>query len=796
MDSNRWQDIERLFHAAMDRAPGERARLLDRDCAGDRGLRAEVESLLAAHEQAGSSFIESCPFEAWPQPGRDMRLPAISGRRIGRYTVCGVLGRGGSGIVYEARQDEPARVVALKVMRTLPDLDDFTPRMLRREAQALARLDHPGIATIYEAGRDDGLCFFAMERVEGLPLTAFAAERGLALGERLALFQRVCDAVHYAHQRGVIHRDLKPSNILVTPAGQPKVLDFGLARITAADSELTQLTEPGAFQGTLAYASPEQTCGGEVDTRSDVYSLGVVLFELLSGNRPYEVGGVPLPEAARIIGRQAPRPLRALAKDLRGDVETIVQKALAKEPDQRYSSAAALSEDIGRLLSGQAILAHPPSTAYLLRKLVSRHKAVSIAVIALVGILGAVAAAMTVLYEQSQANLTAARTAGAAAGAAELRARDEAERANASAAEARRQAHMSDRVRDFMTDVFADLGPRNTADQALSVSKALATVRLRLKNDLKSEPHVKGALLYQLALVYSSWGHMSEALQMYEEALKLQKEHLPPGHADTLKTLTALGSTLFNLNRSADGEPYVDEALSVLAAQGEPDPYMLGHALLSKGRILRGRRLYDEALTYFERAVPPLRSASGDESIDVIYADHCIGNVLRERGDLAEAQVILEDVVRRVARISAPDSTDVSEPMRDLGACLRARGCLQESEDVLRDAWGRMRRYLGPESPRAHGVLRQLAATLAEAGKFEEATAVIGETIAAHETPPVTLRLMLANVLMMAGAFDPAEAILRECVDVPVGDGVTARDVRKAREALDLCLARQAPGGL
>jgi serine/threonine protein kinase/formylglycine-generating enzyme required for sulfatase activity len=378
MDAQRWLVVDDLFQAALAVERSERARVLRARAGADAALLAEVESLLAAHER-GSSVFDAPVFDVAGSATTTRAQPVAPGKRIGKYTLRGVIGHGGSGIVYEAEQDEPSRVVALKVLRAAPFVDEWTPRLFRREAAALARLQHPGIAAVYDAGlAEDGSYYFAMERVEGLPLTAFVSAAGLDVRQRLELFRTVCEAVHYAHQRGVIHRDLKPSNILVTSGGRPKVLDFGLARITDLDGQESRITEIGVFLGTLAYASPEQlqtSAGpGEVDLCSDVYSLGVILFEVLSGARPYEIGGLTLPEAARVICETPPRALGAAAPALRGDLATIVHKALEKDPARRYSSAAAFGEDVTRYLAGDPILAHPPSTVYQLRKLVARHR--------------------------------------------------------------------------------------------------------------------------------------------------------------------------------------------------------------------------------------------------------------------------------------------------------------------------------------------------------------------------------------------------------------------------------------
>jgi WD40 repeat protein/predicted Ser/Thr protein kinase len=389
MTPERREWIWSLFDEAADLPPAERSAFLDSACAGDAALRAEIESLLACDadcpEDAGIEGLLKSPLVRSSEPtllGADESSPAAwppgPSRRVGRYRILRRIAEGGMGTVYEAEQDSPRRIVALKVVRPGLTSDAFLKRFTH-EAEILGRLQHPGIAQVFEAGlADDGQPFFAMEFIHGLPLDEYARRHGLDLSARVALLSRVCDAVQHAHDRGVIHRDLKPANILVEESGQPKVLDFGVAHVTDADL-LTGagLTKTGQLLGTPNYMSPEQVTANPdaIDRRADVYALGMILFELLAHRLPYQLENCPLAEIARLILEEDPPRLGSINPELRGDVETIVAKALEKDRARRYPSAAELAADLRRWLAHEPILARPPSALYHLRQFARRHKA-------------------------------------------------------------------------------------------------------------------------------------------------------------------------------------------------------------------------------------------------------------------------------------------------------------------------------------------------------------------------------------------------------------------------------------
>lgn len=373
-DLVRARRVEELFHAVADLPRQEGAAFLAGACGDDRALYHEVLALLAALAVADDeTFLERPAY-----PGASVP-PVPPLEQLGPYRIVGLLGQGGMGAVYEAEQANPRRTVALKVIR--PGF--LGPAVLKRfehEAWVLGQLRHPGIGQIYEAGAVDTPLgrqpYFAMELVRGAPLPEYARHRNLGHKARLELFALVCDAVQHAHQKGVIHRDLKPGNILVEESGQPKILDFGVARVTDADVQaITMHTDIGQLVGTVPYMSPEQVAGdaANLDGRSDVYALGVVLYELLTGRLPYDVRNCPIPEAARIIRDEEPSRLSSVSPAYRGDIETIVQKALEKDRERRYASATELAADIRRYLSDEPIVARPASALYQLRKFAKRH---------------------------------------------------------------------------------------------------------------------------------------------------------------------------------------------------------------------------------------------------------------------------------------------------------------------------------------------------------------------------------------------------------------------------------------
>ena len=402
---------------------------------------------------------------------------------IGGYRIIRMLGEGGMGAVYEAEQDRPRRSVALKVIRGVLASTELK-RRFERESQTLARLHHSGIAQIYEAGSAEtgfGVQpFFAMELIHGKSLVQYAEEHKLDIRQRLELMIKVCEAVQHAHERGIVHRDLKPGNILVDENGQPKILDFGLARATDADAQMTQQTVAGQILGTLAYMSPEQVLGDPlaVDTRSDIYALGVILYELLAKKLPYALSNV-LHEAVETIRVTEPPQLSSVNRAFRGDVETIVGKALEKEKARRYASAAELAADIGRFLHDEPIVARPPSTTYRIAKFARRHRVLvaSTAIIFLVLVCGiAVSTWQAVKARRAQR-------------------------------EAEKQAAIAQAVTDFLrNDLLGQASAYQQSDPDIKVRTALDRAAAKVNEKFKNQPEVQMEILDTIGKTYGGMG--------------------------------------------------------------------------------------------------------------------------------------------------------------------------------------------------------------------------------------------------------------------------------------------------
>ncbi len=574
--------------------------------------------------------------------------------RIGPFVPTRLIGEGGQAVVYEARQETPSRRVALKVMRTPVSLSGSDQRYFQREIEALGRLNHPGIAAIHQAGTtDDGRGYFAMELVDGLPLNRHAASRSLNLEEALRLFLAVCEPVSHAHQRGLIHRDLKPSNILIDATGRPRVLDFGLARPADPDTTLT-FVQPAGWReepsqagpprllGTLPYMSPEQAAGvDDVDVRSDVYALGVILYELLTGELPHALSRRSEPHEALRALREDP-PVRPSVRNrrLRGDMETIILKAIEKSPARRYQSVAALADDLRRFLQGEAILARPPSAAYQLRKLVARNKA-PFAVAAFLALL--VSAFASVATWQA------------------IRIADQRDRAVAAAARA-------ERIGDFLQDLLLAADPLWRPED-MTVREMLAEAERRIAQGEFGDPAVEGDLRSIVGRTWHKFGMPMRGEPHLRAALRLRERAFGPRHASVAESCYDLGMLMTSGGRYAAGQALYERALDVQRSTIGADSAeaLRTAASLASLRSLTGDYL-GAARDY--RAIAELRRGQGP-SVELAESLENLADAEAALGRLSEAERIGEQALAMRRSLFAADHVETARGL------LRA-ACLQE----------------------------------------------------------------------------------------------------------------------
>ena len=650
------------------------------------------------------------------KPAADVASSEPQPEHVPGYRIIRLLGRGGMGVVWEAEQERPRRRVALKVMRRDHLVDDVHTRMFFREAETLARLKHPNIASIYESGHtDDGHDYFAMELVVGDTLDRWLRSRPAIIDSnelrlRLKLFNTICEAVHYAHQRGVIHRDLKPSNIIVTEgpvlgSGSShsdtgptvKILDFGLARITDADVAATMVSEVGLIKGTLQYMSPEQARGDvtAIDVRTDVYALGVILYELLAGERPYDVSRSAIAEAVRVICEEPPKPLpRGGATRIGADLATIVAKALEKEMDRRYGSASALGEDVERYLTSQPILARPPSAVYQMRKFAARNRAIVFGAAATLMVLIAGVVVSTSLGLREAAQRRAAEQAKTDLEAvAEFQSR-----MLASVDPSRMGRELISDLRDrVLTEVRDDGGSDsqvaaaaasfddlmrgvNTTDAALNVidRQILARAVETIDSDFKDRPEIALRLRATIGDTYGELGLLTEAEAQERLVFEGSKTVLGADHPDTLEAGRKLGQELMFLGR------------------------------------------YDEAEELLIGVIESQRRVLGDDDPATLRSRRVLADVLGDGGKNAEAESAFQDVLDVQRRVLGPDHPDTMATMNSLAMLLSDAG-RPEAESLMLELYATSQRTWGEEDPMTLVYEHNLARIYQRQGRDEKA---------------------------------------------------------------------------
>ncbi len=840
-----------LFLAALDLPEAERADFLRTECGGDEALLRRIERLLTSHARAErSGVLDAYPATSIATPFTEPRTAAAPDpERIGPFRIVRRLGEGGMGVVYLAEQEEPIRrMVALKLVKAGMDSRQVLARF-ESERQALARMTHPNIARILDAGTsEDGLPFFVMEYVPGEPITAFCDARRLPLRDRLGLFRQVCDAVQHAHQKGVIHRDMKPSNVLVSELDgkpTPKIIDFGVAKAVEQPDAVEDAYQTmfGQLVGTPDYMSPEQAdpLARDIDTRADVYALGVVLYQLLCGALPFEFSGsgkgiaeiqrtiqtvdapapsarlaAATPEAARDAAAERATSVPVLLRALRGDLDWIALRALEKERERRYASAAELGAEIERHLRGEPVLAGSPGTAYVVRKFVRRHR------------LGVGLAATALMALMVFAVTMAAKNRIIA---------DERDRANEATTRALAEAETARKVTALFASVFEVASPDVARGRDLTAREILATGVRRVRTELDDQPEVKVRLLGTLGAVHRGIGRYEESRELLVEALELSREHLGDEHRVTLWLAGQLAQTCArsgdyrearrllesvleaaprvfgpdaretmgfeeNLIEADIDEGRDDEAIQRGTALLERERRVLGddqrqtlslEGLLALAELGAGQR--EAAAARYEKLIPRQQAVFGEDHPTPLAAMHNLIRAYIELHRLDDATALCDTALRLRKQVFGPEHPETLATWNTKGIILLRKGDLDAAEDVFTHVIEAWRRRYGDDHPARLSAMLNLVEVYARKKQFDKAEPLAREALegsrqafASNHPRLLSARQTHAFVLFDEGRVADAVAELEPLFE-DQRDDLGAADPRTVETADTLCSA-------
>lgn len=802
MTPERWQRVEALLDEALEREPSTRDAWLDGACGDDADLRRSVGDLLSAGEEAGT-FMESNGLE----PVARLRDAVVRvheqrqaekefvGKQVGPYRVIRRLGKGGMGQVFLAVRDDQSftRHVALKIIRSGMDTEDILHRF-KTEQRILGSLSHANIARLLDAGTTpEGLSYLVMEYIEGVPITKYCEANDLSIRDRLELFRSVCGAVHYAHQNLVVHRDLKPGNILVSADGVPRLLDFGIAKVLNRNlpGYAMPMTRPEVRVMTPEYASPEQMRGMFVTTASDVYQLGVLLYELLTGSRPYQTAGLTRAEIEQLVCETEPerpstavttatpdtgesvRKPRATSVDVRGgridrlrrmlagDLDRIVLMALRKEPSRRYQSADQLAEDIRRYLEGLPVRAQSDAWAYRAAKFVRRHR-VGVAASSVAAVLLMVVAVIALRF----AVVTSAQ----------------AERVQLAAAR-------TEQVRQFLVNLFEVADPENARGRQVTARELLEEGAARVERELSDQPDVQAEMFAVIGTVYRQLGLYEEAEPFLERSLTMRRSLYGDEHPTVAASLFDLGELRVWQGRLDVAEDLHREALEIRKATLGEDDLVTATSLNGLGVVISERGRYTEAEPLFREALTIREDELGDGDPSVAETIANLAWVLHDDGRYDEAEIQYRRAIAIQRRVLGEDHPDVATTTNNLAALLFDTGQYDAAEPLFREVLNLRTRLYGDGHALVTNAKSWLGRVLEKQGKTEEAEARFREVLADHRAQLGDRHMyvgrdlhILADLLASTGRYPEAESSLIEALSI-YRDNLDSPDHRLIQEA-------------
>ncbi len=756
MDSTRWQRVQTLFHEAADLPASQQRVFLETQCGDDAELVSEVLILLE-EDARGGSMLDGDVADVASQIFNDSSTSSLPFKEFGPYRIKQVLGEGGMGVVYLAEREDLGNEVAIKILRDAW-VSPARRERFNAEQRTLAQLNHPSIARLYDAATSpDGTPFFVMEYVEGIPLTDYCKTQKCSIPERLRLFRAVCEAVLYAHQHAVIHRDLKPSNILVKGDGSIRLLDFGIAKHLENLGELVDQTITGLRMMTPAYAAPEQIRGEQIGIQSDVYSLGVVLYELLAGHLPFDLTKCSPSQAEKVLTEQeAQKPSEAVVKTAASagtngsavtasktawaDLDVLCLTAMHKDPQRRYQSVEALIRDVNHYLDGEPLEARADSWHYTLGKFVRRRWQL----VSATAVVFALLVGLVIFYT---VRLTKARNA------------------------ALMQAARTQRIQRFMLNLFQGGDPAAGPADDLRVVTLLDR-GVQEARSLDAEPAVQAELYETLGGIYQKLGKLEQADALMESALAKREALYGPDSVETAKGLLALGSLRDAEARYGDAERLIRQALDRDRRHLPANDPAVAKAMLALGGVLDNRGAYDQSIAILEQTVQ-LYSAPGSEPVELADSLYELANANFYAGHYEKSKEINERALAMYKQIYGDHHPRVAEILINLGAIQLDTGHYAAAEQYDRQALDIVQAWYGKDNPETATDLTILARSLVYQKRYAEASDLLQQSLAIKERtfgkvhPSVASTLNeLGSVALQEGKYDAAEQYFTRMADI------------------------------